>query len=400
MRSRSSSSLLSAPSPYSSDALRIAPAAAATALAVLAFMLRSTVTLAPLDTGRLPLRAVGALLGAVLLAAAFADARAAALREVINWILLLSLLVLATSELGGRPARRRVLALTIAAVAAATGLAASLQYAGILPTRFHWGHGVARATAGFGWPNELGMFLALGVPFAAYAVATAVGRWRRLAALAGLGATLAGLAATFSRGSWTAVLLGSIPLLLAGRKGLVLRIWLAAAAALLLANIAAGGEILSRVSSTETDWVVGQRLALTLSGLRMFLEHPLLGVGPGGFGEHLPELAARMTRLWDLTGSAQNGYVQFAAEMGALGLGAFLWFLTAVTTGLLRAARTTGLLPATATVLDPGDDERALRTALLWAVAILWCIGLFEWPFAHGVAELIMVVLALGLARP
>ncbi len=383
--------VLSAPAPYSSDAVRIAPVAVVSALVICAWAIGSTATRRRFDPGDLPMSALAALLLALLLAAVFARERGPALREVVNWAVLLALLFVATDELGNRRDRRASLSLAIAAVVAVTGVAAMLQFGGVLPSRFRWGHGVVRATAGFGWPNELGMFMALGVPFAVYALATSRGWAARALALAGLAATLAGLGATFSRGSWAAVLVGSIPLVFVGRGRLVARIGLGAGLALLLANAASHGAILSRVTSTEDDWVVGQRLALTLSGLQMFREHPLFGVGPGGFGDSLEGFAARIPQLWDLTGSAQNAYVQFAAEMGILGLLAYAGLLVACGRRALRRARAAVLEAST-------ESEATLRVTLLWAMSIVVAIGFFEWPFAHGVAELIVLVLALVCA--
>ena len=43
--------------------------------------------------------------------------------------------------------------------------------------------------------------------------------------------------------------------------------------------------------------------------------------------------------------------------------------------------------------------EIMLQRALLWSFLTACLIGFAEWPFAHGVGQLILVVAALGYAR-
>jgi hypothetical protein len=56
------------------------------------------------------------------------------------------------------------------------GTFAICQAVGILPSGFRWGSAFNRATLGFGWPNELGMFMAIGLPFTVHAARVATGR--------------------------------------------------------------------------------------------------------------------------------------------------------------------------------------------------------------------------------
>ena len=88
----------------------------------------------------------------------------------------------------------------------------------------------------------------------------------------------------------------------------------------------------------EASWE--QRLALGYIGGRIFLDHPLTGVGWQGSSEepsYAPYLDDARARFPDLPERAlpspehawgvQNGYLQAAADMGVLGLAAFLAFL-------------------------------------------------------------------------
>lgn len=379
------------PALYGDDALRVSPAAALTALVLFGWAL-GRVRAPGAGLGALPLRATLALFGAIVLAAAFAGARAAAAREVVNFALLLGLLPVAVDILSRDRRRVHTLALTIAAVAGAAGGLAALQALGALPARFPLaGTPFHRATLGFGWPNELGVFFAVALPLCWYAVqstrtASVAGAAGWLLARAGLALAGLGLLASFSRGAWLAFLLSAGVLLLAGGGRLVLRIGFGALAAVAVVDLAAGGIVTGRLWSLGADPFVVQRAALMLVGLLMFRANPIVGVGPGGFHEHLEDYGPAVPWLWDYVGSAHNAYLEIAAEAGLIGLLALLWFLSANLVVLLRSARA-------------ADDERdaALRRALLWAFAAACLAGFTAWPFAHGIGQLVMLVIAMGL---
>jgi hypothetical protein len=57
-----------------------------------------------------------------------------------------------------------------------------------------------------------------------------------------------------------------------------------------------------------------------------------------------------------------------------------------------NAARAPGRFPA------EQSDEGNLGRAALWSFGIACAITFLEWPFAHGIAQLIMLVAAMGLA--
>jgi O-antigen ligase len=376
---------------FSSDDLRISAALLVTILIIVASIMR-----APAEPARQSLRGVlpwgtlAALLATVIAAGAVSAYRLAAARELFNWLLFVGLLFVVARELLLRPSQRHVLAMTIAALGAVCGVLALLQLTGMLPGRFPIpGTSLHRATLGFGWPNELGMFLALALPFAAYAVTTATTRAARVIAVCGAVAVGIGLIATFSRASWLAVLLAPLVLLVAGGGRVALRVWAVALAVLFIVDVASGGAIQARILSTIGDWVVEQRAALMLAGLLMFLDNPLTGVGPGGFEPALDHYGAQLSWLWDYLPTAQNGYVQMAAETGAIGLAALLLFLGTVLRRLLRSARSA----------RQGADA-ALRRTVLWSFTTAVLLAFNEWIFAHGIAQLIVLVVALGLTLP
>ncbi len=79
---------------------------------------------------------------------------------------------------------------------------------------------------------------------------------------------------------------------------------------------------------TTQDFSTAERLAHWIAGIRMFLSHPLLGVGIGNY----PDAYSRyfITIFINSLGHAHNYYINIAAETGAVGLTAYLLFLMAM----------------------------------------------------------------------
>lgn len=395
--------VLPLPPLYASDALRVSPALAFT-LAVLAAWVLDAAATAPAVAhpvhpdprrGRaapprpaIPLPPVATLLGALVLATVFAERRTTAAIELMSWTLALGLLFVGTDLLRRSPRSRHSLALTIAAVAGVSGAAATLQTLGLLPSAFPIrGSPFQRATLGFGWPNELGMFLALALPFSIHAIGAARTGLTRTAAIGGALLVGCGLLATFSRGSWVAVLFAPVVLFVVHDGRIALRVWGLALALGLAADIASGGAVSDRIAATIGDWVVEQRAALTLAGLLMFAAKPILGIGPGGFADGLESYGPRISWLWDYLPTAQNAYVQLAAETGLLGLGALLLLLVLLFRRLLHGVQRAGV-----------HSERSLRTAALWSFTTALLLAFNEWIFAHGIVQLVVIGAAIGLA--
>jgi O-antigen ligase len=375
------------------DDARLHPAAVVTGLVVLAWVVRTAPRRRASGGAGLPRVPLAALILAVGIAAVFARDRVAAARELADWGALLALLVVATDTLARSGGARRSLALLLAGVAGVAGFAAVLETLGILPAPFPLrGTALNRATLGFGWPNELGMFFAILLPLCAFARRAAAGSAGRALGTAAVVGCVVGLACTFSRASWLAALAAPAVLFLVGGGRSAARIWLAGAVGIVALDLATGGVLFARAASLAGDAFVEQRAALMLVGLLMFRDHPWVGVGPGGFATHLEEYGPQVTWLWDYVGSAHNAYVEIAAELGILGLAAFLTFLAAVLLRLLRQVKRAAE--------DPGTpaETRHLTRAVLWSFATFCTVAVTAWPFAHGLGELVMLVVALGLA--
>ena len=78
----------------------------------------------------------------------------------------------------------------------------------------------------------------------------------------------------------------------------------------------------------EEDQTASLRLTLWKSGMRMFLDHPLLGVGPGNFASEFAsqyDVSTRVSGMW----APHSIYVQSLSELGLLGTLPLivLWYL-------------------------------------------------------------------------
>lgn len=116
-----------------------------------------------------------------------------------------------------------------------------------------------------------------------------------------------------------------------------------------------------------------ERLAHWVAGLRMFLAHPLLGVGAGNYSA-----AYQWYKVagWDESlGHAHNYYINVAAETGVLGLLAFLAVITAALYVAWRATRVTDRQRSGRGALT-GVDARALSIGFA-AVIVALCVHNF-----------------------
>jgi len=377
------------PAVFGNDSIRVAAAAPATALVLVAWLCERTPTVAPRlrDPDYMYCLGSGFVLLAVLsLTAVTAISKGSAVREVLNLAVIFALLPVARDLLVRDVRASHALLKVLTILCGVCGVLAVLETVGILPAAFpRWGTSYFRAALGLGQPNGLGLFFALLLPFVAALTWNETRRLKRTLCLAALAATSAGLFVTFSRGAWVSVIFGSGLLLFAGEWRRVLRIIAGVIVAAVIIDLVSGGGIRDTIERTLTDWVVEQRFGLMLAGLSMFVARPLTGVGPGGFASQLDGFGAQIPSLWDYLPTPHNAYVQMAAESGAAGLIAYLCLLLVVGRALVLRARNGG---------DP------VATAALWSFGVLCCSGLFIWPFAHGTGQVAMLAMALGLARP
>jgi O-antigen ligase len=86
----------------------------------------------------------------------------------------------------------------------------------------------------------------------------------------------------------------------------------------------------------EAPWVVG-RLDLWGAAIRLIAAHPLLGLGPDNFRHFYG--AELGLEGWDERVQANNLYLEILADLGILGLAAFLWLIAEPLHTLWRSLR-------------------------------------------------------------
>ncbi|MBI3127317.1 MAG: O-antigen ligase family protein [Candidatus Tectomicrobia bacterium] len=199
--------------------------------------------------------------------------------------------------------------------------------------------------------------------------------WWVYPAAALMGAALLG---TLSRNAWIGLAVAVAALALAGRSWKVLA---AAAAVAALAWVVAPDSLRSRVLSLADakDPTRVERLLMWESGLRIALDHPLLGAGPGRIKREYPAYANPKAQK-QRTGHLHNNLLHLAAERGFPALAAWLWAFGGYFWLVGRCLR--GLEEA-----PPGRRFRTL--AGLAAAAGFFAAGLFEYNF--GDSEVLMI---------
>ena len=192
-------------------------------------------------------------------------------------------------------------------------------------------------------------------------------------------ASLAGLAATYTRGAWIGFASGVLALWPAIRK----RRWLLAAGFLVIGvAVMAGPQRLRERALTMTDpgdVTVKERIYMWRSGIAMWREHPWLGVGPGGVKREYRHYA-QAEALKKRTGHVHNSALQILVELGVAGLLAWLWIWAAFFTEAVRRFRR---LPAAAI------RERALVAGSIAAITGFLIAGMSEHNF--GDSEVVML---------
>jgi putative inorganic carbon (hco3(-)) transporter len=224
-------------------------------------------------------------------------------------------------------------------------------------------------------------------------------RSRRLLSLALTGAIAVGGGLALSRGG--AVGLALALLVLAALRYLPVRHLVIAAVGIGLLLVSSpryldrlstvAGSVTSVVAetpaSTEVDGAVLGRLGANAAALRVFADHPVLGVGSGMFNEHYREEAIEAGfRVHEGTRSAHNLYLHILAEFGLVGAVAFFGAIGVTLRDMARARRRLG------------DDRAALRAVLaglVGAVIAYLTTGLF---LSYAYERYAWFLLALGAA--
>lgn len=289
--------------------------------------------------------------------------RSEAIRETMRWAVAASIWLVAASTITRRWQVFYLLSCLLLAPAVSAGIGIAQFVGGDGPPAFRIAPDLpfVRAYGTIGQPNSFAGYMNMAWPLAlALATGLTVYAWqgrtsRRdgacwvLAALV-WGVTLlllAALLASFSRGAWLGAAIGALGLALSlGRRArpALLVVGLIAVAAIVLAfagvlpaplaeRIASVGRSLvffdaAATPVTPENFAVVERMAQLQAGWRMFLSAPLTGVGPGNYSVAYPHFAVG---TWYISrGHAHNYYVHISAEVGILGLLAYLILISGV----------------------------------------------------------------------
>lgn len=298
-----------------------------------------------------------------------ASNRAAVLKETLKWAEVLVVLVLGAHALS-TPGRRWTAVWMMVAVGVVEGLLGYVQWVMTAGDLGQNGSGI-RVFGTFDQPNPYAAYLNLSL-LIVLAIAL-FGRGPRVRWLAA-GSTALMAGAQFlagSRGGWLALVAGvalvvvvglgieRITAALSGLAALVAGLaWAVGIVPVTVRNLVLGRLHLAGVSLdgpvNDANFSSIERLAHWVAGVRMFLAHPLLGVGAGNYDVAYLRYAVRN---WpDALGHAHNYYINAAAETGICGLIAFL----AVTGTMLFAAwRAVRPVTESPNAADPGARTRA-----------------------------------------
>lgn len=211
-------------------------------------------------------------------------------------------------------------------------------------------------------PNDLALSLVTMVPLIYWKIQTQATRRGRLLFTALMVVVVGGVVATQSRGGFIALLGIALMIVKESRKKMV--------AVLLGAIIAIGVLVVTPRGafdrfSTITDYhneeTAQIRLHMWAAGLRMFADHPVLGVGAGMFAVAYGQAYRDPGFAYNTWWTAHNSVIQVVAELGLLGF--LLW------TGLLVSGFSS--LRTARRRISLSDLENRAKTQLLWMISAL-----------------------------
>ena len=226
-------------------------------------------------------------------------------------------------------------------------------------------------------PNRFAQILIVLLPLAAWLFRTSASGVGRFASVACGAAVMGGLLFTDSRGAFLmVVVLAGVAMYV----GWLRPIRLAAGAAVLAVavpavapraverafSIATASDLAS--GGDEADGAIRGRAPEMIAATQAFLDHPLVGVGPGQYTPMYSadyHLRAGGLKFRHLPGPrrAHSLYLEMAAELGVIGLGVFLAIVGALMRELWRVARA------------PDRDRRTADLATAWWLALLAYLG-------------------------
>ena len=367
----------------------LSPAEGAFALAALGWVARRLAAGEPPFVDSPLTKPLAALLVVAVAGLGVSEEAAVTLRIVLMWtaafLLVQAIVSEATPETVGR------ILLVLAVSGGVVGVLAGVTSAGQEQELVGMGtEATGRAEGSFGHPNLLAVFLATALA-AAGAVAVGGRPGVRPVAAVAFAAALGGLVLTLSRGGLLAAA-AAIAVMLLWRP--FRRLAIAAAAVAIVAVLISGGDVLGSSQSVDRVTKRIESVSVAAKGAdprsdlwrgvpEIVRDHPLVGVGAGQFS-----VAAENYALRDPLSEYQpfeHGHsipLTVAAELGLLGLAAFIWLTVALGVVLVRACRrTTG-------------RERAYAFGLAAALMAIAVQGLVDYTVRSNVVAMLALTLA------
>ncbi|MBK8051307.1 MAG: O-antigen ligase family protein [Anaerolineales bacterium] len=312
---------------------------------------------APLPLRTSPLFLAACIYTAALFVSSFVAADLPeALAEVIKWVELCAVLLIAPAMLA--PRQTRWVAAALVAGALGQALLGLYQFIFQIGPEFFIVLGrFMRAYGTFAQPNPFGGFLGLTLPVA---LSLALWAWQTLVRQRGMrwaalgwalfftlatAAVGAGLLASWSRGAWLGAGVSVMVVLVLHSRVVAVLTGLTAllvAAGLLLGALTPNlvpAPIAARVQDvpayfgltdvlnqpvTDENFSVIERVAHWVAAQRMWEQSPWLGIGPGNYAVVYPEV--RLPKWEEPLGHAHNVYLNVLGETGLLGFTTFLVF--------------------------------------------------------------------------
>jgi len=276
-----------------------------------------------------------------------------------EWIKWVSVLVLSywVSVLGGRGQWQNIIAVLVLSALANACVGIYIFFGGSGADHLLISDGLFRAFGTFGQPNPFGGFMGLILPISTmmsmyYLWAWAKERQHRFIHTLWLGffslsSILIGsaLIMSWSRGAWIATLLSFLAIAFALPRKFITSMTLLVASVLIFGGVWMSGlvpnsiqnRIISSTSEyftlddvrgvdiTPQNYAVVERLAHWQAALNMATAYPILGVGFGNYEVAYPSF--QLINWNEPLGHAHNYYLNVLAEVGILGLSAYLFFL-------------------------------------------------------------------------
>lgn len=348
-----------------------------------------------------------------------------AAKELFKWTALLTIYALVVSNVGNRHQVVVLLSLIFIAAFSESILGFYQFVAKAGPPGFAIGP-FLRAFGTFGQPNPYAGYLAMVVAaafglvlFSIKAIFTASSSasssaffgtppWAKWLVITGwltFGAGIAAIGMSLSRGAWLGLAVSVVVMTtLSNRRVLWVILVLVAIVALVLALgliQALPAQFVDRVSEavayfgvfdarqvkvTPENWPLVERMANWQAAWSMYEDNPVIGVGIGNYVEayerfHLPG--------WDEPkGHAHNIYLNMLAEMGILGLAAYLALLASFLIQGFRVQRR--LSRSSASVI-----ERHIVIGLIGALVAMAVHNTFDNLFVHGLGVQMGIILGL-----